>query len=316
MQAGSALPATMLCGDRRAGPRTVVEQTSGFPSDERQQDGGNRQAPTRLPTIMTPASIDYLLEEQLRFLQVARESLLVKRHYQLYRWLQGDLQNLVPHQVLIAAWGDLSLGLMHFDVVSDLPGLRTGDLSLSDIAPFIRRLFQRWLDQGETPFALNGVDDIVIAGMAYGGKLRPTLRGMDSALVHGIRDERGRHDCLYVALHRNEMPEWSGRMFGMLLPYIDTALRQVSHLPIQSQLEEPDEIGEAMDTGLSNRESEIMEWVRKGKTNHEIGIILDISAFTVKNHLQRVFRKLDVANRAQAVATFPDHQRTPAVAMR
>jgi len=50
------------------------------------------------------------------------------------------------------------------------------------------------------------------------------------------------------------------------------------------------------------REVDIMEWVRKGKTNQEIGMILDISAFTVKNHVQRIFKKLDVVNRAQAVA--------------
>ena len=53
---------------------------------------------------------------------------------------------------------------------------------------------------------------------------------------------------------------------------------------------------------LSSREHEIMDWVKQGKTNYEIGMILDISAFTVKNHLQRIFKKLDVLNRAQAVA--------------
>jgi DNA-binding CsgD family transcriptional regulator len=53
---------------------------------------------------------------------------------------------------------------------------------------------------------------------------------------------------------------------------------------------------------LSSREQEIMDWVKHGKTNYEIGMILDISAFTVKNHLQRIFKKLDVLNRAQAVA--------------
>jgi len=44
--------------------------------------------------------------------------------------------------------------------------------------------------------------------------------------------------------------------------------------------------------------------VRKGKTNQEIALILQISLFTVKNHLQRIFRKLDVLNRAQAVGKF------------
>ena len=52
------------------------------------------------------------------------------------------------------------------------------------------------------------------------------------------------------------------------------------------------------DFGLSEREHNIMEWVRAGKTNPEIGLILDISACTVKNHVQRIFKKLNVVNRA------------------
>ena len=39
-----------------------------------------------------------------------------------------------------------------------------------------------------------------------------------------------------------------------------------------------------------------------GKTNAEIGSILCISSFTVKNHLQNIFKKLDVYNRVQAVS--------------
>jgi DNA-binding CsgD family transcriptional regulator len=45
-----------------------------------------------------------------------------------------------------------------------------------------------------------------------------------------------------------------------------------------------------------------MDWVRMGKTNAEIGSILSISSFTVKNHLQHIFKKLDVYNRMQAVS--------------
>ena len=53
---------------------------------------------------------------------------------------------------------------------------------------------------------------------------------------------------------------------------------------------------------LSERERQIMTWVAMGKTNPEIGCILHISGFTVKNHLKSVYTKLDVTNRAQAVA--------------
>jgi len=48
----------------------------------------------------------------------------------------------------------------------------------------------------------------------------------------------------------------------------------------------------------------VLYWVAKGKTNPEIAQILDISSFTVKNHMQRVFKKLDVSNRAQAVSKY------------
>ena len=78
-----------------------------------------------------------------------------------------------------------------------------------------------------------------------------------------------------------------------------------SHLPSQSRGAagiEPGDGDLGGDHGLSEREAEIIRWVRLGKTNYEIGIILGISAFTVKNHLQRIFRKLDVSNRAQAAA--------------
>ena len=52
---------------------------------------------------------------------------------------------------------------------------------------------------------------------------------------------------------------------------------------------------------LSKREIQVLHWVKGGKTNQEIGQILDISPPTVKNHLQNIMRKLNVNNRAQAV---------------
>ncbi len=53
--------------------------------------------------------------------------------------------------------------------------------------------------------------------------------------------------------------------------------------------------------GLSPRESEILSWVVQGKTNPEIGTILDISPRTVQKHLERVYGRLGVENRHAAM---------------
>lgn len=54
--------------------------------------------------------------------------------------------------------------------------------------------------------------------------------------------------------------------------------------------------------GLSRREADVLRWVAEGKTNIEIGIILDVSPRTIGKHLERIFRKLDVETRTAAVA--------------
>ena len=52
---------------------------------------------------------------------------------------------------------------------------------------------------------------------------------------------------------------------------------------------------------LLTRELQILYWVAMGKSNEVIGMILKISHATVKNHVHRIYQKLDVGNRAYAV---------------
>ena len=52
---------------------------------------------------------------------------------------------------------------------------------------------------------------------------------------------------------------------------------------------------------LSDREDQVMRWLSEGKSNEEIGIILSISPHTVKNHLDRIYRKIGVDNRHAAM---------------
>lgn len=61
------------------------------------------------------------------------------------------------------------------------------------------------------------------------------------------------------------------------------------------------EISEPNQFSLTERELQVLKWLGVGKTNWEISRIICISEFTVKNHVQNLFKKLSVTNRVQAV---------------
>jgi DNA-binding NarL/FixJ family response regulator len=55
---------------------------------------------------------------------------------------------------------------------------------------------------------------------------------------------------------------------------------------------------------LSEREERVLELVSEGKTNRLIALELGMSESTVRRHLETIYRKLDAANRAEAVAVY------------
>ncbi len=230
---------------------------------------------------------------------LANKSLYIHSHFDLLLWLQGDIQRYIPHKMMIAAWGDFTTGDLHIDVVSPLPGMRTAKIATENFSDLLSSLFSYWETNSKTPFAMN-MDKGLFGKQPLNCKdTRAHLQKMKVALVHGIKDLRGGQDCLYVFIDNDDKSPVSARkMVSVLIPYIDSALRQIEHLP--EQLYRMPTVSELANL-LSTRESEIMDWVKRGKTNQDIGLILNISAFTVKNHLQRIFKKLDVLNRAQAV---------------
>ena len=54
--------------------------------------------------------------------------------------------------------------------------------------------------------------------------------------------------------------------------------------------------------GLTAREAEVLLWISRGKQNREISDILQISPRTVNKHLEQIFEKMGVENRASATA--------------
>ena len=52
--------------------------------------------------------------------------------------------------------------------------------------------------------------------------------------------------------------------------------------------------------GITAREAEVLLWIGRGKTNKDIGEILGLSPRTVNKHLEQIYSKLGVENRASA----------------
>lgn len=58
---------------------------------------------------------------------------------------------------------------------------------------------------------------------------------------------------------------------------------------------------------VTARETEVLSWVARGKTDGEIADLLRISRRTVQKHLQNAFQKLGVETRTAAMAKYLEY---------
>ena len=268
------------------------------------------------PRIGTNLKSSISIDEIQSIFEILEQSTHVVTHLDLLEWLQGGVQSCLPHKLLLAAWGDFAQGLIYYDVISPSPDIRTTDIDERRTKHLLRSLFAKWQFGGCEPTVVSGPDDLLLfGGTGITQALREAGCENEVVLLHGIQDRRNRNDCLYVLLGDETLKcRQSHSGLTLLLPHIDTALRRLRHLPahcspgIKTTAASNDAdhgcVADIPAFDLSPRETEVLRWVGLGKTNYEIGIILNVSTFTVKNHLQRTFRKLNVMNRAQAVTWF------------
>ena len=60
--------------------------------------------------------------------------------------------------------------------------------------------------------------------------------------------------------------------------------------------------GNGRGRALTERQTEVLVWVARGKTNAEIGQILSLKTGTIGKYLERIFPKLGVENRTAAAS--------------
>lgn len=239
------------------------------------------------------------------YLKLIEGAVAIRRHVDLLHWLQGDVQYCLPHDILLAGWGNFQEGALQHDILSLLPGARSYAAGTDGLPFLLGKFYESWVQAGREPQRLDFCHfEYLLGSTSLPGSFNSTLRSMRSVLIHGMRDQRSECECLFVIFSAQLLPaEPASTAIRILMPYIDAALRQVAQLPQQKkQLAKNLRSSQVEAFSLSEREVQIMDWVAMGKTNSEIGSILNISGFTVKNHMQRIFQKLNVFNRAQAVS--------------
>lgn len=227
----------------------------------------------------------------------------VKRGFQFFVWLQSHFRPLVPHDIAVCgayhrSRRDLVLEAFNSTVVP--PGALD---ALTDAgSPLLRHVASIWplrvghaarIELGEVTAAGNGRDLLIGHGLA-------------EIVVHGVsRPQRPNEiESLFMLLSRDTpINDRQVSHFEMLLPHL-----HMTYLRVQAA--ERGTVGAtttqrapaAGSETLTRRERQILLCVREGKSNQEIGESLDISALTVKNHIQKILRKLGAANRTHAVS--------------
>lgn len=146
------------------------------------------------------------------------------------------------------------------------------------------------LQDHNTPFAWSEVVDssrLNAAGREVMGLA--ATHGMEEGLVIPITDAHQHTGLVSLAGPRRELPREDRAALTLVSVYVHQRL-----LSLRRQ-----KGGAAI--ALTQREHEIVRWISEGKSDWQIGQILNISAKTVNYHVENVKRKFGVASRIQAV---------------
>jgi transcriptional regulator EpsA len=271
--------------DTRQGERLKVapaDAAAGLPGN-----GGPRLLEAE-PATLSPRELEH-------YLFVVESSLQVRKSHQFFLWAQGQLQSLLPHEVLFCVHGDLSRREYS---VSRFTGTPFPDQHFAEIchpeSGLAAKVIQVWQKGWEEPclFSENGH-----IGLHPQVDLLMAQYGLRNLAVHGTRSVNGGANSCFIFARLPQAPgPRQCYLLELLLPHLHTAF-------VRTMIDERREPRPAaVASVLTGREVEILRWVSEGKSNHQIGDVLRISPLTVKNHVQNILKKLEVQNRTQAVS--------------
>jgi transcriptional regulator EpsA len=224
-------------------------------------------------------------------------SLRVHARAHFFSWSQGLLQSLIRHELLICTLCQGKPPAFRADGFSmTAPDPSTfSDLFLRDtgVAP---ALLKAWEERRYQPAVIEPASGTLPAG-PFSRELERL--GATQLLVHGLHDSDGRAISLFTfACRPGSVGSRQAYLAQLLAPALHAAWVRTQ---LQRRSDGTTAERAAGQSVLTVREQDILKWIYLGKSNFEIGAILKISPLTVKNHVQKILRKLNVVNRTQAI---------------
>jgi transcriptional regulator EpsA len=230
----------------------------------------------------------------------------VRRRYQFFIWTQAYFKVLLPHRIAVCGAWQRPRRAMVFEVFQSVVVAPEAIAAFTDEdSPLMEHLMQRWVDQQCRPQRVL-TRDLAAVGLAAAAPL--VAAGVVEMMLHGVSRPQRAGDLASLFLFAEPQQAVSDEQlayFGMVMPHLHS-----TYLRMQSGERELNVAPAALTAPksapakavLSQRERQILMLVREGKSNLQIGEQLGISALTVKNHIQKILRKLGASNRAQAVS--------------
>ena len=227
-------------------------------------------------------------------------SLRVHTRAHFFSWTQGLLQGLIKHELLICALRDgkpNSFRVDSFSMSVPEPAIFS-ELFLRDKL-VASNLIDAWVKRDFRPMICDTTDGSPLAGSPFARELERI--GATQLFAHGTHDVDGQVTSFFVfACATGTVGPGQEYMAQLTVPFLHAAWVR-SQLNVNGRALGKEGPKSSVGGKITTREQEILRWICSGKSNFEIGAILGISPLTVKNHVQKILRKLNVVNRAQAV---------------
>jgi len=224
-------------------------------------------------------------------------SLRVHTRPQLFSWAQGTLHSLIPHEVMLCGLQEGRQGPMRVDSFTTATGdaERLNETFQQDVS-LVPQLVRQWEEN-----RCRAVVSETERGPFASGALARALASFSAptVLAHGTHDASGDMVSFFLFAGKpGTLGPKQAYLADLIIPYLHAAWVR-SH--VTWPLDRAGATKPAKAGLLTPREQQILQWIYHGKSNIEIGMILEISPLTVKNHVQKTLRKLNVLNRTQAV---------------